>query len=273
MPGWLSDHYKIFTHARRVQLSCHEQNMQHFFLLFEQQKNDISNQLNTSCGSEGRQWTGSTLIQVMACCLMAPSQNLKQCWLVISKVQGQSPEDNFTRDTSASTYINRLENYLETIPSKSPMGNNLIAPENRWSHGSVVKLVPHLSLSTWKHSPLRPDWETLQAYFAKCQDIPHQIYTEMYIIWRLTFVGIMGIVFLEDYEIYINICVCVFMNPLTVLQFHQPSPSQALHFIPIFSFSYQQQIQYQFLDGEMQDYSDGPSIKNKIVSWCFKLGF
>ena len=43
----------------------------------------------------------STLIQVMACCLMAPSHYLNQCWLVISEVQWQSPEGNFTRDTPA----------------------------------------------------------------------------------------------------------------------------------------------------------------------------
>ena len=30
---------------------------------------------------------GSTLVPVMACCLMAPSHYLNQCWLIISKVQ------------------------------------------------------------------------------------------------------------------------------------------------------------------------------------------
>ena len=39
----------------------------------------------------------STLIQVMACCLMAPSHYLNQCWLIISKVQGHSSDGNFTR--------------------------------------------------------------------------------------------------------------------------------------------------------------------------------
>ena len=31
--------------------------------------------------------SGSTLIQVMACCLTAPSHYLNQCWLIISKAQ------------------------------------------------------------------------------------------------------------------------------------------------------------------------------------------
>ena len=33
-----------------------------------------------------RQRSGSTLAQVMACCLTAPSHYLNQCWLIISKV-------------------------------------------------------------------------------------------------------------------------------------------------------------------------------------------
>ena len=38
-----------------------------------------------------RSW--STLVQVMACCLMAPSHYLNQCWLIISKVLWHSSED------------------------------------------------------------------------------------------------------------------------------------------------------------------------------------
>ena len=39
---------------------------------------------------------GSTLVQVMACCLMAPSHYLNQCWPVINKVFWHSPHCNFT---------------------------------------------------------------------------------------------------------------------------------------------------------------------------------
>ena len=41
---------------------------------------------------------GSTLVQVMACCLTAPSHYLNQYWLVICKVQWHSFEGNFTRE-------------------------------------------------------------------------------------------------------------------------------------------------------------------------------
>ena len=42
-----------------------------------------------------RSW--STLIQVMACCLTAPSHYLNQCWLIISKVLWLSSEDIIIR--------------------------------------------------------------------------------------------------------------------------------------------------------------------------------
>ena len=41
--------------------------------------------------------SGSTLIQVMACCLTAPSHYLNQCWLIIGKVLWHSSEDIIIR--------------------------------------------------------------------------------------------------------------------------------------------------------------------------------
>ena len=69
-----------------------------------------------------RQGSGSTLAQVMALCLTAPSHYLNQCWLIIRKVQWYSSEDNFTSDISAIIHWNKLENYLYKIPLKSPRG-------------------------------------------------------------------------------------------------------------------------------------------------------
>ena len=42
---------------------------------------------------------GSTLAQVMACCLTAPSHFLNQYCLIISHIFSHSPERNFTRNT------------------------------------------------------------------------------------------------------------------------------------------------------------------------------
>ena len=44
-----------------------------------------------------RQRSWSTLAQVMACCLTAPSHYLNQCWLIISEVQRHSPDRNLMR--------------------------------------------------------------------------------------------------------------------------------------------------------------------------------
>ena len=43
------------------------------------------------------QRSGSTLAQVMVCCLMAPSHDLNQCWLIIRKVQWHPSESNLAR--------------------------------------------------------------------------------------------------------------------------------------------------------------------------------
>ena len=66
--------------------------------------------------------SGSTLAQVMACCLTAPSHYLNQCWLIISKVLWHSSEGNFIRDTSATIHQSWLENYLPKTKLKFPQG-------------------------------------------------------------------------------------------------------------------------------------------------------
>ena len=59
---------------------------------------NMMNNLNSLWTSDAK-WrprSGSTLVQVMACCLTAPSHYLNQCWLIISEVLWHSPESNFT---------------------------------------------------------------------------------------------------------------------------------------------------------------------------------
>ena len=64
----------------------------------------------------------STLAQVMACCLTAPSHYLNQCWLIFRKVQWHSVRGNLTRDSSPFNHWNKLENYMTKILFKSPRG-------------------------------------------------------------------------------------------------------------------------------------------------------
>ena len=58
-----------------------------------------------------RQGSRSTLAQVMACCLTAPSHYLHQCWLMISEVLWHSPGSNFTESTSDICCWNEFEIY------------------------------------------------------------------------------------------------------------------------------------------------------------------
>ena len=50
-----------------------------------------------------RSW--SALVQVMVCCLMAPSHCLNQCWLIIKGVLKHSPERILTRSLTKNTWI------------------------------------------------------------------------------------------------------------------------------------------------------------------------
>ena len=55
--------------------------------------------LNTLWPSDAmwRQRSWTTLAQVMACCLMAPSHYLNQCWLMISEMLWHSPDSNISQ--------------------------------------------------------------------------------------------------------------------------------------------------------------------------------
>ena len=93
----------------------------------------------------------TTLAQVMACCLTAPSHYLNQCWLITTKVYWYSSEDNFTTDTPAISCQNYSENYSFKISFKSPRGllceSNNPLPEptyHDWSTGELHRL--HISI-------------------------------------------------------------------------------------------------------------------------------
>ena len=82
--------------------------------------------INSLCPSDAirRHRTTSTSAQVMACCLMAPSHYLNQCWLIIDKVQWHSGDGNFTKDTSI-TNLFKIEITDLKFPSNLPGANEL----------------------------------------------------------------------------------------------------------------------------------------------------
>ena len=75
-----------------------------------------------------RQRSGSSLAQVMACCLMAPTHYLNQCWLCISKVEWHSFKRKFTRDTSAINHEIIWKIKYLNYHSNFPGVNGLIWP-------------------------------------------------------------------------------------------------------------------------------------------------
>ena len=99
--------------------------------------------------------TGSTLVQAMACCLMAPSHYLNQCWLIISDVQWQSPEGNFTEihqppTTKFSFKINHLK-----LHSSLPEANELtLVMYSKWCRSSptFVQICSLLLLIITEHA-------------------------------------------------------------------------------------------------------------------------
>ena len=61
-----------------------------------------------------RQWTGSTLLQVMACCLTAPSHYLNQWWLILWHSSGGScGESPKLPVTKPSSEIASLKSHLD----------------------------------------------------------------------------------------------------------------------------------------------------------------
>ena len=103
-----------------------------------------------------RQRSGSTLAQVMACCLTAPSHYLHQCWLIISKVDWHSSKGKFTRDNSPINHWNYLENQVPRISFKFPRGQwvKLIPPGGGLNGDSdATRYVRSLDTSWFCSSP------------------------------------------------------------------------------------------------------------------------
>ena len=74
-----------------------------------------------------RQRSGSTLAQVMTCCLTAPSHYLNQCWLIISEVQWHSWIRAISWEMPKQSIIEiHLKITFLKFPSNLPWANELI---------------------------------------------------------------------------------------------------------------------------------------------------
>ena len=105
--------------------------LKYFMWLYFRSPRWVSQHCVNSLGPSDAIWlqrSGSTLAQVMACCLTAPSHYLNQCWLIISEVQWHSYLGTFTRDASTINHENKFENYISKILLKSPRGQWVFNP-------------------------------------------------------------------------------------------------------------------------------------------------
>ena len=92
-----------------------------------------------------RQGTESTLAQVMACCLTAPSHYLNQCWLIISKILCHSSEGIIMRrseDTNQQNKIEKLHFQNRIDISQGPMSS--FAGRHKWVTLDYVGNIPCL---------------------------------------------------------------------------------------------------------------------------------
>ena len=69
-----------------------------------------------------RQWSWTTLAQVMACCLTAPSHYLNQCWLIIRGVLWHTSESSFAGIAQGIDSGYEFEKDILKNTFKSPRG-------------------------------------------------------------------------------------------------------------------------------------------------------
>ena len=103
--------YLAHTHCRKGMLISMSYTYAHTHKVCDNLQWTMAEILRCLCVKEVTQWeaisslwpsdaiwrhrTWSTLVQVMACCLMAPTHYLNQCWLIISEDPWHLPEGNF----------------------------------------------------------------------------------------------------------------------------------------------------------------------------------
>ena len=98
-----------------------------------------NNHINSLWPSDAmwRQRTVSTLAQVMACFLTAPSHYLNQCWRIMNLVLWHHTENNFIGISQNINLKNEFENYNFKIITASPRGLSIKSNSIYPSHQSL----------------------------------------------------------------------------------------------------------------------------------------
>ena len=85
--------------------------------------------------------SGSTLAQVMACCLMAPSHYMNQCWLLISEVFLHSPDCSFRSSGQATFLYNVFKNYTFKFTATSHRGQWFNVKNQYIYHSTALSVI------------------------------------------------------------------------------------------------------------------------------------
>ena len=90
-----------------------------------------------------RQWSWTTLAQVMACCLTAPSHYLNQCWLIIRGVLWHTSESSFAGIAQG------IESGYEF--EKDILKNIFKSPRGQWVNTVIQSIYfhTHITLQCW----------------------------------------------------------------------------------------------------------------------------
>ena len=116
--------------------------------------------------------SGSSIVQVIACYLTAPSHYLDQCWLVISVVLWHSPETNFTVSAQTTILCNEFKDYtfLKLLPHLL-WANELDSLVNLSANGTQIA---RFTGPTWgppgsyrpQMGPMLAPWTLLSGYLS-----------------------------------------------------------------------------------------------------------
>ena len=105
-----------------------------------------------------RHRSGPTLAQVMACCLMAPSHYLTQCWLIINEasdhqlkaISQEIPQPSITKVSLKITYIT----FHANLPGANELNHvSKWGPRSEWISGFIHRLREVSRTSAIRHSP------------------------------------------------------------------------------------------------------------------------
>ena len=135
-----------------------------------------------------------TLAQVMACCLLATSHYLNQCWLIISKFLCHLPESNFTVSAQAIVLYELeiiLMESLPHLPGANELNSRELVGQSSWLVFSMGVWFIQIYVAQATHGP--NNWPSLTilpinqwSYDQKFIDIPVFLSWIKYYEWEST---------------------------------------------------------------------------------------